>query len=75
MCDDVKSGKMKDLNRDNEGILKFGNRLYVPNSGDLRRELMEEAHCLAYAMHLGSTKMYRTIKGNYWWKGMKGDIA
>ena len=36
---------------------------------------MEEAHCLAYVMHSGSTKMYRTIKENYWWSSMKRDIA
>ena len=36
---------------------------------------MEEAHCSAYAMHPGSTKMYRTIKENYWWFGMKRNIA
>ena len=26
-------------------------------------------------MHPSSTKMYRTIKENYWWSGMKRDIA
>ena len=26
-------------------------------------------------MHPGSTKMYRTLRPNYWWKGMKRDIA
>ena len=36
---------------------------------------MEEAHCSAYAMHPDSTKMYRTIKENYWWFGMKNDVA
>ena len=43
--------------------------------GDVRREIMEEAHSSAYAMHLGSTKMYHTLKEHYWWKGMKRDIA
>ena len=36
---------------------------------------MEEAHCSAYSMHPGSTKMYRTLRENYWWIGMKKDIA
>ena len=36
---------------------------------------MEEAHYSAYAMHPGSTKMYRTIRENYWWSGMKKDVA
>ena len=35
---------------------------------------MEEAHYSAYAMHPGSTKIYRMLKENYWWKGMKGDV-
>ena len=36
---------------------------------------MEEAHSSAYAMHPGSTKMYRTLKEHYWWNGMKKEIA
>ncbi|KAA0056214.1 DNA/RNA polymerases superfamily protein [Cucumis melo var. makuwa] len=29
----------------------------------------------AYAMHPGSTKMYRTLKKTYWWSGMKREIV
>ena len=36
---------------------------------------MEEAHTSAYVMHPGSTKMYRTLKDHYWWRGMKREIA
>ena len=36
---------------------------------------MEEAHYSAYTMHLGSTKMDKMMKENYWWKGMKSDIT
>ena len=36
---------------------------------------MEEAHSYAYAMNLGSTKMYRTLKEHYWWNGMKKEIV
>ena len=46
-------------------------RVCVPDIDDLRRAIMEETHYSAYVMHLGSTKMYRTIKENYWWFGMK----
>ena len=47
----------------------------VPEIGELKREIMEEAHSLAYAMHPGSTKMYHTLREHYWWKGMKKEIA
>ena len=50
-------------------------RLCVPDVESLKREIMEEARCSAYSMHPGSTKMYRTLKENYWWHGMKKEIA
>ena len=43
----------------------MGQRLCVPDVCDVRREIMEEAHSSAYAMHLGSTKMYHTLKEHY----------
>ena len=51
------------------GMLTMKGRVYVPDVKELRKMIMEEAHCSAYAMHPGSTKMYRTIKENYWWSG------
>ena len=49
--------------------------IYVPNKEELRREILEETHCSTYVMHPRSTKMYQNLKENYWWKGMKKDIA
>ena len=60
---------------DSDGILRLGRRIFVPSVDNLRREILEEAHCSIYAMHPGSTKMYRTQKEYYWWQGMKKDIA
>ena len=47
----------------------------VPEYGELKRDIMEEAHSSAYSMHPGSTKIYRTLKEHYWWNGMKKEIA
>ena len=71
----VQLGKRADFMISNDGTLPYGNRLCVPNVEVLKREIMEEAHNSAYAMHPGSTKLYRTLKDNYWWSGMKKDIA
>ena len=65
----------EDLSLREDGTMVMGQRLCVPDVGDVRREIMEEAHSSAYAMHPGSTKMYHTLKEHYWWKGMKRDIA
>ena len=58
-----------------DGVLTIRDRVCVPDVDDLRKLIMEEAHCSAYAMHTRSTKMYHTIKENYWWSGMKRDIV
>ncbi|KAJ0040166.1 hypothetical protein Pint_27159 [Pistacia integerrima] len=58
-----------------DGMLMMGNRLCVPNAEELKREILEEAHSLAYAMHPGSTKLYCTLKEHYWWPGMKREIV
>ena len=73
--EDIKSGKNKDLYCDEQGVIKIGERIYVPDKEELRRKILEEVHCSAYAMHPGSTKMYQDLKDHYWWKGMKKNIA
>ena len=52
-----------------------GQRMCVPEYGEMKRDIMEEVHSSAYAMHPGSTKMYTTLKEHYWWNGMKKEIA
>ena len=49
-----------------DGVLNMKGRVCVPDVDDLRKLIMKEAHCSTYAMHLGSTKIYHTIKKNYW---------
>ncbi|CAN6542625.1 unnamed protein product [Malus baccata var. baccata] len=49
--------------------------MYVPNNEELKKEILDEAHCSAYAMHPGGTKMYHTIRPFYYWPGMKREIA
>jgi hypothetical protein len=56
-------------------MLRFDTRLCVPNIEDLRKKILEEAHHSSYTIHPGSTKMYKDLKENYWWEGMKRDVA
>ena len=48
------------------GVLTMKGRVFVLDVEDLRKLIMEEVYCLAYALHPGSSKMYQTIKKNYW---------
>ena len=73
--EEIEKGKKAEFQiRDDDMIVK-GQRMCVPEYGELKRDIMEEAHSSAYAIHLGSTKMYRTLKEHYWWNGMKKEIA
>ena len=48
-----------------DGMLVMNGKICVPNFDNLRKAIMEEAHCSTYALHPDNTKMYRTIKENY----------
>ncbi|XP_070682467.1 uncharacterized protein [Malus domestica] len=45
-------GKKKDLRiRELDGMLIQENRMYVPNNAEFKKEILDEAHISAYAMH------------------------
>ena len=75
LVDMVKKGGNPDFVLSNDGFFRFGTQLCVLSDEDLRRELLEEGHCSRLVIHLGGTKMYKDLKQNYWWLGMKRDIA
>ena len=62
---EIEAGQQSTFSIKDDGTLILGRRLCVPEVGDLKREIMEEAHSSAYAMHPGSTKMYRTLRDHY----------
>ena len=60
---------------DNQGILRFSSRIWVPNVTELKNEILYDAHNSRYAIHPGSTKMYPDLKETFWWPDMKNEIA
>uniref|UniRef100_A0A2N9HRA9 RNA-directed DNA polymerase n=1 Tax=Fagus sylvatica TaxID=28930 RepID=A0A2N9HRA9_FAGSY len=75
IMDEVRSGKKPMFNISDDGILKFGNRLCVPNDPSIKKDILEEAHRSSYTIHPGSTKMYRDLRETFWWNNMKREIA
>jgi hypothetical protein len=41
----------------------------------LKKRIMEEAHNTPYSVHPGGDKLYKDLKQNFWWDGMKKDVA
>ena len=62
---EAESRQLKGFSVRADGTLMMGHRLCVPDVGELKKEIMEEAHSSAYAMHPGSTKMYHTLREHY----------
>ena len=55
--------------------LRFRGRLCVLNHDRIREEVLGECHRSKFSIHQGSNKMYKDMKRQYWWKGMKRDVA
>ena len=73
--EEIEKGKKAEFQIRDDGMIVKEQRMCVPEYGELKRDIMEEAHSSAYAMHPGSSKMYKTLKEHYWWNGMKKEIA
>nr|GFB65509.1 hypothetical protein [Tanacetum cinerariifolium] len=42
---------------------------------NMKKAVLSKAHSFPFSIHPGSTKMYRDLKQNFWWNGMKQDVA
>ncbi|XP_039045914.1 uncharacterized protein LOC120185902 [Hibiscus syriacus] len=71
----VEKGEIKDFEAKSNGCLYYKDRVYVPNDEELKRDILSEAHCSQLTMHPGGNKMYKDLKGSYWWSGMKKTIT
>lgn len=58
-----------------DGSLRYQRRLFVPSDELLREKVLKECHHSAFAVHPGGTKMYQDLKRQYWWNGMKKEMA
>ncbi|KAI3814080.1 hypothetical protein L1987_18825 [Smallanthus sonchifolius] len=75
MYEEMSCGAEFQLETKNNGLLYFLDRIWVPNRNDLQEFLMTEAHKSRYSIHPGVDKMYHNLRSQYWWPGMKKDIA
>jgi hypothetical protein len=71
----IKEEKSSGFLEDEEGVLWYKGRIYVPNVKELNDKILREAYESAYSINLGGNKMYHDLKGTYWWCGMERDVA
>ena len=56
-------------------ILTYKGRIYIPDVADLRRVVMDEIHQAPYSGHPGYQKKVAITRKKYFWPGMKRDMA
>lgn len=57
-------------------MIKFRDRWCLPSEDNtLIKKILEKVHCTLYSIHPGLVKMYKDLKMNYWWRGMKKYVA
>ena len=54
-----------------EGLLLLNNRIYVPDSADLRLRVMKHMHDHPLSGHLGQNKTLELVRREYVWPGMR----
>ena len=58
-----------------EDLLVYKNRLYIPDSEEVKRLILNELHKKPYSGHPGYQKMITKLRKNYYWPNMKNDAA
>ena len=54
---------------------RYRGRVVVPQSTDLREEILMEFHCSRFVVHPGGTKMYQDLRLQYYWSRMKRHVG
>ena len=57
------------------GSLQYRGQVVVPQLTDLREEILKEFHCSRFVVHPGGAKMYRDLRRQYYWSGMKKHVG
>ena len=71
----ISTGKVPGFSEDEEGTLWYKGRICVPSDSELKEVILKEAHDTPYSIHPGGTKMYQDLKEQFWWHGMKREVA
>jgi hypothetical protein len=65
----------KQFERKHDGMLYFMDRVWIPDIGNVRKLILDQAHKSKYSIHRGADKMYKDLREFYRWPGMKQAVA
>lgn len=59
---------------DSQGLLRYNNKLYVPEKGSIREELLKRHHNDPIAGHFDIDKTFELMSRKYYWDSIRADI-
>lgn len=68
-------GEDEEYHLTEDRLIRFKNRIYVPNTDDLKRLIMREYHVKPYSGHSGYQKTVTAIKNFYYWPNLKREVG
>ncbi|KAK2409545.1 hypothetical protein QL285_044961 [Trifolium repens] len=71
----INQGKETDFKIDEKRVIRFRDRVCVPDLPELKKMILEEGHKSGLSIHPGATKMYQDLKKLFWWPSMKKEVA
>lgn len=63
----INRGKQGDFRIDENGVMRFRDRVYVPDVSELKKSIIEEGHKSGLTIHPGAIKLYQDLKKIFWW--------
>ena len=67
--------QQKEYNVDEMGLLWSKERLYIPEGGDIRSNILMEFHQTPYLGNPGYQKMISAVKKHFFWTKLRAHIA
>ena len=64
-----------DFKIDQKGLIQFKDRLYMPNILETKLFILNEIHKPPFRDHHGYHKMITALKKQFFWLGLKTDVA
>ncbi|KAA3487484.1 integrase [Gossypium australe] len=75
LSDESLNGETEDFSVNSDGVLCFRGKSCMPKDSKLRQKILQEAHSSLNAMHPGGSKMYRDLREQFWWPGLKQEVT
>lgn len=58
-----------------DGLVRFRDRIYVPDSNELKKVILREFHAKPYSGHPSYQKTLTMVKIYYYWPNLKRGVA